>query len=150
MATKRPGWIGWLALLAPLVIVLVAYLWLEDQVSDALSDWIAAAVAVFVMGYSVFLATRVNRRLDEVEIAGQRFAVTQGMTFGAGAAVLVMLVPPAADLLVDLAYFKGPELPDKAVRTGIFIGMMLAVIMQLLVTIAVSIWWGRRLMGQQE
>lgn len=151
MAMKHFGKIGRCALwFSPIVIVPIAVFtsipWLKQQ-NDAIALGIAAAASIFVMGYSLFLTARVNRRLDEVEIAGQRFANTKGMTIGTVAAVLVMLFPPLMNVLVDLANTIGAGSPEKAIRLGITIGFMLVVILQLLGTVAVAIWWGRRLGG---
>jgi|SRR5688572_14335012 len=91
MATRHLGEIGRWALWSPVVIVpaLLALMpWVEN-------DLIAAAFGIFVMGYSIFFAERVNRRLDEVQIAGQRFAQTKGMTIGIFVAALVMIFPPS-------------------------------------------------------
>ncbi len=151
MAMKHFGKAGRCALwFSPIVIVPVAVFasipWLKQQ-NDAVALGIAAAASIFVMGYSFFLTARVNSRLDEVEIAGQRFANTKGMTIGTVAAVLVMLFPPLMNALVDLASTIGAGSPEKAIRLGITIGFMLVVILQLLGTVAVAIWWGRRLGG---
>lgn len=86
MAMKHFGKAGRCALwFSPIVIVPVAVFasipWLKQQ-NDAVALGIAAAASIFVMGYSFFLTARVNSRLDEVEIAGQRFANTKGMTIG--------------------------------------------------------------------
>lgn len=135
---------------SPLVIAPAAFLasipWLKQQ-DGAIGLWIAAVTAIFLMGYSLFLAARVTRRLDEVEIAGQRFAQAQGWIIGVFAAGLVMVFPPAMNALADLANGIGAGSPDKAVRLGIVIGFMLVVILQTLGTAAVSVWWGRRLRG---
>jgi hypothetical protein len=124
-----------------------AYRHRPRQQNDAISDVIGAACAIFVMGYSVFLAARVNRRLDEVQIAGQRFAQTKGMTIGTFAFVLVMIFPPSMNALVDLANTAGAGSPDKAVKVGIAIGFMLLVFLQAAGMVAVSIWWERRVFG---
>jgi 3-polyprenyl-4-hydroxybenzoate decarboxylase len=122
--------------------------WLKQQ-NDVISLGVGAAAAILLMGYSVFLAARVNRRLDEVEIAGQRFAAAKGMTIGSIAAVLVMIFPLSMNALADLANTIGSGSPDKAVKVGITIGFMLVVFLQLLGMVAVSIWWGRRIFGGQ-
>ena len=99
MAVDHVGKIGRWALWSPVVIVpaLIALMpWVEN-------DWIAAVFGIYVMGYSTSLAARVNRRLDEVQIAGQRFATTKAMTIGTFAAALVMLFPPSMNALQDLA-----------------------------------------------
>jgi hypothetical protein len=147
MVTRHLGEIGrWALWFSPIVIVPVAFFasvpWLKQQ-NDAISMGIAAACAIFVMGYSVFLAARFNRRLDEVQIAGQRFAQTKGMTIGTFAVVLVMIFPPSMNALVDLANTVGAGSPDKAVKLGIAIGFMLVVFLQAVGMAAVSIWWER-------
>lgn len=130
------------------IVIIAAVPWLKQQ-TDAITLGITAAGSIFVMGYSHFLAARANRRLDEVEIAGQRFANTKGMTIGTVAAVLVMLFPPLMNALEDLAntIALSTGSPDVAVKLGITIGFMLVVILQLLGTVAVAIWWGKRLGG---
>jgi hypothetical protein len=134
--------------LSPAALVVVAFFaampWLKT-LDDVIVTLISAAAAIFVMGYAVFLAARVNRRLDEVEIAGQRFATTQGWMIGCVAAVVVMLFPPALNALADLANAIAMGSPDKAVRLGIVIGFMMVVILQTLGVVAVSFWWGRRI-----
>jgi hypothetical protein len=134
--------------LSPVVLVVAAFFasipWLK-----LLDDWIVllvgAAAAIFVMGYAVFLAARVNRRLDEVQIAGQRIATTHGWTIGCVAGALVMIFPPALNALADLANAIATGSPDKAVRLGIVIGFMMVCILQTLGVVAVSIWWERRI-----
>jgi HAMP domain-containing protein len=127
-----------------------AYRHRPRQQNDAISDVIGAACAIFVMGYSVFLAARVNRRLDEVQIAGQRFAQTKGMTIGIFAAVLVMIFPPSMNALVDLANTIAAGSPDKAVKYGIVVGYTLLMLLQGVGLVAVSIWWERRVFGGRE
>ena len=89
MAVDRFGRIGrWALWFSPVVIVpglLALRPWVEN-------DLIAVAIAIFATGYSIFVAERVNRRLDEVQIAGQRIAQTRGMTIGIFAAPLVMIL----------------------------------------------------------
>jgi hypothetical protein len=150
MATRRPGKIGlWAVWFSPLVILpaLLALMpWAEN-------DWIAAVFAIYVMGYSAFVAARVNRRLDEVQIAGQRFATTHAMTIGTFAAVLVMIFPPAMNALVELANTLASTLdagsPDKAVKVGIVFGYTLLLLLQGAGVFAVSIWWERRIYGRR-
>jgi hypothetical protein len=140
---------------SPLVVVPAAFLasvpWLRQQ-DTAIALGIAAAVAVLVMGYSFFLTARATRRLDEVEIAGQRFAQAQGWTIGIFASGLAMVFPPAMNALADLANYLANTLAggsaDVAVRAAIVIGFVMVVILQGLGMFAASIWWGRRLAGQ--
>jgi hypothetical protein len=115
------------------------------------NDWIAAVFGIYAVGYSAFLVARANRRLDEVQIAGQRFATTKAMTIGTLAAVLVMVFPPSMSALVDLANTLANTLdagsPDKAVRLGIGFGFMLVVFLQGVSALAVGMWWGVRTYG---
>lgn len=135
---------------APLVIVPVALLaaipWLKQQ-DKAISLWIAAATAIFVMSYSIYLSMRVTRRLDEVEIAGQRFAQAQGWTIGMFAAGLVMVIPPAMNALADLATGIGAGSLEKTARVAIAIGFVMVTVLQTLGIVVASIWWRRRLGG---
>jgi tetrahydromethanopterin S-methyltransferase subunit F len=136
---------------APIVIVPVAFFaslpWLREQ-NDAVSLGIAAVFSIFLMGYSVLLAARARRRLDEVEIAGQRFAQTKGMTIGWVAAGLVMVFPPAMTALVDLASTIGAGSPNRAIKIGVVFGVMLVIFLQALSMASASIWWGRRIGGR--
>ncbi|WP_237133901.1 hypothetical protein [Pseudohongiella sp. O18] len=97
------------------------------------------------MAYSLFLSARVNRQLDEVQVAGQRFSSTWGMTVGSVAAVIVMMIPPLMNALADAALRLGTESPEESVKLGITFGFMLVVVLQLIGTGAVSLWWTRRL-----
>jgi hypothetical protein len=128
--------------------VLVSLPWLRQQEQGVVFAVVGVAAA-FVLLYSFVLAARMNRRLDEVEIAGQRFAQTQGMTIGWTVAVLATLFPPSMDALVGLAQsFSGS--PENAVRLGIVLGLMLVVVLQTLVMFAAAIWWARRVVGPQS
>lgn len=133
-------------LVVPPVVFFASIPWLRRQ-DDAVVLGISAALAIFVMGYALFLSMRATRRLDEVQIAGQRFAQAQGWTIGIFAAGLVMVFPPAMNALADLATDVAAGSPDKAVRVGIAIGFMMVVILQTLGMFAVAGWWGRRTFG---
>jgi hypothetical protein len=152
MTRHPPSKFAKTALWAPILIVPVAFFaslpWLEEQ-SDTVILGIAAAAATFVMGYGTFLSGRANRRLDEVEIAGQRFALTKGMTIGTFVAVAVMTLPATMNLMVNVANALAGGSPDKAVRLGVFIGFILVVLLQTLGSVAVSFWWGRRIRGPE-
>ena len=133
---------------APAILVPALFLaslpWLDDQ-PEALSLGLAAAAAIFVMGYGIFLSARINRRMDEVEVAGLRYAQTKGMTIGMVAAVLVMMLPPAMNALADVANRIGSGSSDEAAKLGITIGFVMVVILQTLGQAGVSIWWRRRI-----
>ncbi|HBX37343.1 MAG TPA: hypothetical protein DEG76_08705 [Pseudohongiella sp.] len=149
MATLNIRKIGRCALwISPVIIVPVAFFaaapWLAQQ-PDALTLSVAAAAALFVMAYSQFLAARVNRRLDEVQIAGQRIANTRGMTIGSVAAVIVMMIPSLMNGLAGLAMRLASGSPEEAVKLGITIGFMLVVVLQVVGAGAVSLWWSKQL-----
>lgn len=151
MTKTSPKTAGQRALwLAPLFIVPIAFFaslpWLK-QLDDAITLGISAMASLFMLGYSYYLAARANRGLDEVEIAGQRFASAKGMIIGTVVAVLVIMFPPLMNALVDLANTLSTDSPDIAVKLGIAFGSMLVLLSQLLGTTASALWWGRRLRG---
>lgn len=136
----------WVLKLSPIGIIPVALFVLEPwMMSDA---WEIAA-AFFLMVYCVFLAASVNRRLDEVQIAGQRIAQGKGMTIGTVAAVLVMIFPLSMDALIDLAEIIASGSPQKAIKVGIVIGFVLVIMLQALAMFAVAFWWERRVYGHE-
>lgn len=156
MTTNTPVTIARRALLvAPIVAIPIAFFaaipWLKQQ-DQTVALAIAGATAILVMGYSAVLAARATRRLDEVELAGQRFAQAQGWTIGIIAGGLVLVFPPAMNALTELANglagAMGDGSPEVAVRTAIVIGFMMVIILQTLGMVAASIWWGRRLGSQ--
>lgn len=153
MAMNHLRKIGRVALwFSPVAIVVGTFIamlpWLKQQ-HDAIVMGIAAAASIFVMGYSLFLAARANSHLDEVQIAGQRFASVKGVTLGGVAAVLVLMFPPAMNALVAMTNVHSTGSPEQSVKLGIYIGLMLVILLQTLATAAVSIWWDRRLRGPE-
>lgn len=148
MAMTVPAKIGRCALwISPVVIVMAAFFsaipWLKGQ-NDVVVLGTGAVASIFVMAYALFLSARVNRRMDEVQRAGQHIAQMQGTTIGWVGAVLVMIVPPAMNALVGLAKNISAGSPDKAVILGIAFGVMLVVIMQTLGIVIASLIWKRR------
>jgi hypothetical protein len=141
---------------SPVVIVVVGFFaaipWLKQQ-NDAVTLIVAAAAAIFVMGYAHLLANRVQRHLDEVQIAGQGFATSRGWNWGSGAAVVLLLLPPVANWLIDLANTLStgsPEMPDRgAVRLALVFGLILVVLVQFVGVIVASAIWERR-MGMRD
>jgi hypothetical protein len=140
----------WVLWLTPLFIVPIAFFaslpWLKQQ-DDATALGVAAMASLFMMGYSYYLAARANRGLDEVEIAGQRFASAKGMIIGTVVAVLVIMFPPLLNALAGLANTLSTDSPDIAVKLGIAFGSMLVLFSQLLGTTASAVWWRHRLRG---
>lgn len=153
MTRNPPESIGRYALwFSPVVLVIVGFLsaipWLKQQ-SDALVLTLSAAASIFVMGYCVFLSNRLQRHLDEVQIANQGFATSRGWTWGAMATVVLLMLPPVANGLTDLANMLGTGARDTsdrdAVRLALFFGFMLVVVMQLVAVMVASAIWQRRI-----
>src|SRR3546814_12615091 len=88
------------------------------------------------MGYALFISHRLQRDLDEVQIASAGFASSRGWVWGAMATVLLLAMPPVTDGLVDLANTLSTGSPDMtahgAVRLALFFGLILCVLLQLL------------------
>jgi hypothetical protein len=127
MTTKSLGKISRQALLiSPIVIALVSFFavlhWLKPR-NAAFVLVLSAVFAIFVMGYSNFIARRVQRTLDEVQIASQGFASFRAYVWGAGTTVLLL---------------------------GLNFGLMLVVLMQFVFMIVASAIWQRRMGGLPE
>lgn len=153
MTANSLGKIGRYALwLSPVVIVVVGFLaaipWLKQQ-NDALVLALTAVASIFVMGYSLFTSHRLQRHLDEVQIASQGFASSRGWVWGAMVTILLLMLPPIANGLIDLANVLStgsPDLPDRgAVQLALFFGLILVVLMQLIAVIVAAAIWQRRM-----
>src|SRR3546814_9596265 len=91
MTTHPLGKIGRCVLwFSPVVIVVVGFLaaipWLKQQ-NDTFVLALAAVASIFVMGYALFISHRLQRDLDEVQIASAGFASSRGWVWGAMATV---------------------------------------------------------------
>ena len=158
MITKSLGKIGRRALLiSPVVIVVVGFFavlhWLKPQnVTFVLV--LTAVFSIFVMGYTSFIARRVQRTLDEVQIASQGFASFRGYSWGAGATVLLLMLPPVTNWLIGLANMLSTGSPDRSNRASVQLalsfGFILVVLMQMVCTIVASAIWQRRMGGTRE
>jgi len=156
--TKRvAGKFGRRALwISPIVIVMggfiAAFHWLKPQNASFVMV-LSAVVAIFVMGYCSFLARRVQRRLDEVQIAHQEFANSRGWVWGLYATSLLLLLPPVTNLLIDLASMLSTGSPDRSNRTSVqvalFLGLGLVALIQTVCIIVAAVIWERR-MGAPE
>jgi Na+/H+-translocating membrane pyrophosphatase len=156
MEVKALGRIGRLALwLAPIVIVAAFFaLWGLKQNNPAAASVLGPVVAISLMAYTTFITSRQQRRLDEVQIASQGFANGNGLVYGASATVLLLMLPPVSNWLVDLVNTQStgsPEMSDRrAVGLAYVYGVSLVVAMQALVgLVAAGIWW-RRMGGMKE
>jgi hypothetical protein len=160
MTTKSLGKIGRQALLiSPIVIAVVSFFallrWLRPVNSNVVLV-LSAVVSIFVMGYTSFLARRMQRRMDEVQIASQGFASFRGYTWGAGITVVLLLLPPVTNRLIDLADVMTARAPDMttrhrtAVLLGLNFGFLLLVLVQMVCMIVASAIWQRRMGGTRE
>jgi cobalamin synthase len=158
MTTNPLGKIGRYALwFSPVVIVFVGFFaaipWLKQQ-DDTFVLVLSAAVSIFVMGYALFISHRLQRHLDEVQIASQGFASSRGWVWGAMATVLLLLLPPVANCLIDLANMLStgsPDVSDRgAVQLALIFGLILVVLIQFVALIVASAIWQRRMGGMRE
>jgi hypothetical protein len=146
---------------SPIVIVttgfVVALPWLKQQ-NAVVIEVTSTVASILVMSYGLFLAKRLERGLDEVQIASQGFAYAKGWVWGAVATAFLLMVPPVMSGLVDLvnAVVKvlGTGSPDMthqaAVRLAFFCGFALVMLMQMLAFLAASLVWWRRMGGMRE
>ncbi len=159
MTTNPLGKSGRYALLwySPAVIVVVGFFaalpWLVQQ-NDTFVLALTAAASIFVMGYGLFISHRLQRHLDEVQIASQGFASSRGFVWGAMATILLLIPPPVTNWLIDLANMLStgsPDMSDRgAVRLALFFGLILVVFIQSVALIAASAIWQRRMGGMRE
>ena len=135
------------------VAAVVALSWLKQQ-NPAAAGVVAPVLVIFLMAYGVFLTYRQQRRLDEVQIASQRFAHTHGGLVATLVTVLLLTLPPVTNWLIDLANLSSTGSPDVfdrgAVRKAFIYGASLMVVMQTLGgLVAAALWW-RRMGGMGE
>ena len=141
---------------SPVIIVVIGFFaaipWLKQQ-NDTFVLALAAVVSIFVMGYALFVSHRLQRNLDEVQIASAGFASSRGWVWGAMATVLLLAMPPVTDGLIDLASMLStgsPDISDRgAVWLALFFGLILVMLMQLLAVMLASAIWQRR-MGREQ
>ena len=150
------GKIGRAALWLTPIVIAAAFiaLWWVKQQNPAVARVLGPAVAILLMGYVLFITSRQQRRLDEVQIASQGFANTHGFVGGAFATVLLLLLPPVTNWLVYLVNIQSTGSPDmsdrRAVRLAFIYGVCLVVVMQTLgIFVAAAVWW-RRMGGIRE
>lgn len=158
MTTNPVGMIGRYALwLSPVAIVIAGFIaaipWLKQQ-NDSFVLALTAAAAIFVMGYAHYISHRMQRHLDEVQIASQGFASSRGWVWGAMATGVLLLLPPVTNRLIDLANTLStgsPELSDRgAVHVALSFGLMLVVLIQCVAVIVASVIWQRRMGETRE
>lgn len=138
--------------LSPAIIAMVIFfasLPLLAQLDKAVNVTIAAAVALFVMGWGVFVTTRWEGEMDEVQRAGQYFAYTKGAIGGSIITVLLLLPTPLADSFTGfLTAFTtgGRGVPEEdTVHMAMVFGFLLLSIMQTLGAVIAGEIWKRRI-----
>jgi hypothetical protein len=157
MTTKSLGKIGRRALLiSPVVIAIVGFFavlhWFKPQ-NNTFVVILSGVLSIFVMGYASFLTRRMQRRLDEVQIAHQEFANSRGLVWGLGATILLLMLTPVTNWLINLANMLSTGSPDSSNRTSmqvvLFFGVMLVALIQTACIIVAAVIWERR-MGLRE
>ena len=160
MRTSVVGKFGRLALwFSPNVIVLavliVALRWMKP--TPVVAAALSVLFAIVVMSYTSFLARREARRWDEVQRASWGFACAHGWISGGGATILLLMVPPVMNWLVDrvntLVNASGapPDVANHvAVQMAFTLGGTLVMVMQALAIIVASFVWKRRMGGNGE
>ena len=137
---------------APPIVVMAAFFaslpWLAE-LDKTVTLSITAAAAVFVVVWGQFVATRMERALDEVQLAGQRFAQAKGAAGGTLVTLLVLLPTPAVDWVTDHLIFMttgSGETPERdTVYVGMMFGMVLLILMQAVGTVVANAIWNRRI-----
>ena len=161
MKQRSVGKFGRIALwFLPVVLVVgalvVAMPWAKQE-HPALAKILEVGV-IFVACYGIFMVLRLQRRMDEVQLASQGFANSYGWLWGGVATVLLLMVPPVMNWLVELVNgmvkvrVAGP--PDRAnhlaVQLAFFFAISLVMLMQGLSVCVASIFWWRRMGGLGE
>ena len=135
---------------APPIVVMAAFFaslpWLAD-IDETVTLSITAAASIFVVVWGRFVATRMERDLDEVQLAGQRFAQTKGAAGGTVVTVLLLLPTPVVDWVTDKLILMTTGLERDTVYVGMVFGMVLLIVMQALGTVVANAIWNRRIGG---
>ena len=137
---------------APPIVVMAAFFaslpWLAE-LDKTVTLSITAAAAVFVVVWGQFVATRMERALDEVQLAGQRFAQAKGAAGGTLVTLLVLLPTPVVDWVTDnlilMTTGSGKTPESDTVYVGMMFGMVLLILMQALGTVVANAIWNRRI-----
>jgi hypothetical protein len=139
---------------APPIVVMAAFFaslpWLAD-LDETVTLSITAAASIFVVVWGRFVATRMERALDEVQLAGQRFAQAKGAAGGTCITLLLLLPTPLADWVMDnlirMTTGSGQTPERDTVYVGMVFGMVLLILMQALGTVVANVIWNRRIGG---
>jgi hypothetical protein len=135
---------------APPIVVMAAFFaslpWLAD-IDETVTLSITAAASIFVVVWGRVVATRIERALDEVQLAGQRFAQAKGAAGGTLVTVLLLLPTPVVDWAADNLILMTTGLGRDTVYVGMVFGMVLLIVMQTLGTLVANAIWNRRISG---
>ena len=139
---------------APPIVVMAAFFaslpWLAD-IDETVTLSITAAASIFVVVWGHFVATRMERALDEVQLAGQRFAQAKGAAGGTLVTLLLLLPTPVAywvtDNLILMTTGVGEPIERNTVYVGMVFGMVLLIVMQAIGTVVANAIWNRRISG---
>lgn len=137
----------------PPVIVVAAFFaslpWLEE-LDKTLIRAITTAAALFVMAWAIVVSRRVERGLDEVQQAGQGFAMRYGTTAGSIAFALLLMLPPFRDFATAFVIEFGNPGPGMTVDRSVVVfammlGFMGVTLLQIIGwTVMTTIWWKAR------
>jgi hypothetical protein len=141
----------WFAPPIVVVTVFVASLpWLAD-LDETVTLSITAAASIFVVAWGFVVATRMERALDEVQLAGQRFAQARGAAGGTVVTFLLLLPTPLVEWVTNhliLMTTGSGETPERdTIYLGMVFGMVLLLVMQALGTVVANAIWNRRISG---
>ncbi len=135
---------------APIPIVMAAFFaslpWLKDLDGTVVRS-VTVALALFVMAWAVFVSTRVEHGLDEVQQAGNRFGVRYGTTAGSFAFALLLMLPPFRDAATAFVIEFGNPGPGMTVDRSVVVfamalGFMGVCVLQMIGMVVMSaIWW---------
>ena len=139
------------ALVAVMVVTPVLFLgampWLKHA-PEAVVMTLAGIAALIVIGGGWVLNARCERRQDEVQRAGSRFASYWGHAIGGGLVVLAVLAPPVQDALMGIAgrlASPGAVIEEDPVILLFLGGVMATVLTQALCTAGLFAVWKQRM-----
>ena len=133
----------------PVLVVMVTFFailpWLDKQ-SDALVWIITIPTATGVVIWSSVMSWLARRSQDEVERAGERYAIKWGMLGGSAIVALILCIPPAHDLIVAAAsnaaiWLKGTD--EKATIISFVFGVATLAAAQGAASCIANIYWWR-------
>jgi len=119
--------------------------WLAATFGGPVVSLIVAATAIFELSYANYLSVRWQRTLDEVQVAGGRFAAQWGMPIGQAAFVLLLMLPPTRDgataLVSRLAGHPGMVVDPGVVVLSMTLGFCGVVMLQAIAMVVLNAIW---------